>query len=159
MPLDLRPSLPLLRTIFDRNLSLLARMVDGVDEEAARAPLIEGGSHLHWLLGHLVVSRDGLLVHLGAERVWDSASAAAFGRGSGPDAPVLATIDEQLGRLRTQQLRIEEALGSIDDATLARDAGRMTVGATIEFLAWHETYHLGQSTLYRRAAGLASPVG
>jgi hypothetical protein len=38
-----------------------------------------------------------------------------------------------------------------------RDAGRMTVAATIEFLAWHETYHLGQATLYRRAAGLAEP--
>jgi uncharacterized damage-inducible protein DinB len=31
----------------------------------------------------------------------------------------------------------------------------MTVGAWIEFMAWHETYHLGQAMLYRRAAGPA----
>ena len=156
---DLRPSLPLIQAIFDRNLTLLARIVDGIDDEAARVPLIEGGSHLHWLLGHLVASRDGLLGHIGAQRVWDTTSAKAFGRGSGPGAPIVASIDEQLARLRTQQARIDEALGKLDDATLERDAGRMTVAAMIEFLAWHETYHLGQATLYRRAAGLASPIG
>lgn len=96
MPHDLRPSLPLIRAVFDRNLALLARIVDGIDDEAARVPLIEGGSHLHWLLGHLVASRDGLLGHIGAERVWDLASAEAYGCGSGPDAPVVATIEEPL---------------------------------------------------------------
>ena len=35
----------------------------------------------------------------------------------------------------------------------------MTIAEWIEFLAWHETYHLGQATLYRRAAGLPSVVG
>jgi hypothetical protein len=48
--------------------------------------------------------------------VWDAASAKAFGRGSGPDAPVVATIDEQLARLRTQQARIERRSARIDDA-------------------------------------------
>jgi uncharacterized damage-inducible protein DinB len=156
---DLRPSLPLILAVFDRNLALLARIVEGIDDEAARVPLTEGGSHLHWLLGHLVASRDGLLEHLGAERVWDADSARAFGRGSGPDAPVVATIGEQLDRLRTQQARIGRALATIDDDALAREAGRMTLATAIEFLAWHETYHLGQATLYRRAAGLASPIG
>jgi uncharacterized damage-inducible protein DinB len=159
MPHDLRPSLPLIQAIFDRNLTLLARLVDGIDDEAARVRLIDGGSHLHWLLGHLVASRDGLLERLGGQRVWDGATAASFDRGSEPDGPVVATIAEHLARLRTQQDRIVEALATIGDEALARDAGRMTVGATIEFLAWHETYHLGQAMLYRRAAGLASPIG
>ena len=35
----------------------------------------------------------------------------------------------------------------------------MTVGGWIEFMAWHETYRLGQATMYRRAAGLANAIG
>jgi len=145
--------------VFDRNLRVLTRTVEGVGDAAAATPLFEGGSHLHWLLGHLVVSRDGLLRHLGAEPVWGEDAAASFGRGSTPDARPTATIAEQIGRLGQQQAQLEATLATVDDATLARPAGRMTVAAWIEFLAWHETYHVGQATLYRRAAGLASAIG
>jgi uncharacterized damage-inducible protein DinB len=153
--IDLR----MLLTVFARNLEVLAELVDGIDEAAASATLVAGGSNLHWLLGHLVASRDGVLERLGAERVWDASVARHFGRGSPGAAPHVATTTEQLARLRSQQARIEAALAEIDPGTLEREAGRMTIGAWIEFLAWHETYHLGQAMLYRRAAGLPSTVG
>lgn len=149
----------MLRTVFARNLDVLAGIVDGIDEAAGRISLVAGGSNLHWLLGHLVASRDGLLERLGAERVWDVGSARGFGRGSSGSAPPLATIPEQLARLRSQQERVGAALAEIDQPTLDRASGRMSIGAWIEFLAWHETYHLGQAMLYRRAAGLPSTIG
>ena len=105
------PTLALHRSVFERNLRLLERTVDGTDDRAADTPLVPGGSHLHWLLAHLVVSRDGLLGRLGGQPVWDT------------------------------------------------EAGPMTVAEWIEFLAWRETYHLGQATLYRRAVGLPTVVG
>jgi uncharacterized damage-inducible protein DinB len=152
--------LSLLRTVFARNLEVLAGIVDGIDEAAGSISLVSGGSNLHWLLGHLVASRDGLLERLGLARVWDAAVARDFGRGSPGAVPVVVSpIPEQLARLRVQQARIETALGEIDRSTLERPAGRMTVGAWIEFMAWHETYHLGQAMLYRRAAGLPSTIG
>jgi uncharacterized damage-inducible protein DinB len=151
--------LSLHRTVFERNLKLLERTVDGISVDAAAAPLVAGGSNLHWLLAHLVVSRDGLLARIGGQRVWDAEAAEAFGRGSRPGTGAPATPAEQLSRLREQQARLEAALEDLRDEDLGREAGAMTIGAWIEFLAWHETYHLGQATLYRRAAGLPSVVG
>ena len=56
-------------------LRLLERTVDGIDDRAAATPLVPGGSHLHWLLAHLVVSRVGLLGRLGGQPVWDDTEA------------------------------------------------------------------------------------
>ena len=75
MALDVHASLPLLRSVFERNLRVLTTTADGVDEAGARVPVVEGGSHFHWLLAHLVASRDGLLETLGAERVWTAEAA------------------------------------------------------------------------------------
>lgn len=152
-------TLALHRTVFERNLKLLERTVDGISDDAAATPLVAGGSNLHWLLAHLVVSRDGLLARIGGQRVWDAEAAEAFGRGSRPAAEAPAALSEQLARLREQQARLDAVLEQLDDEDLGREVGPMTVAAWIEFLAWHETYHLGQATLYRRAAGLRSAVG
>jgi uncharacterized damage-inducible protein DinB len=159
MPAPRETTLALHRTVFERNLRLLERTVDGIPDDAAAVPLVAGGSNLHWLLAHLVVSRDGLLARIGGERVWDAEAAEAFGRGSRPAAEAPATINEQIARLREQQARLDAVLERLDDEDLEREAGPMTVAAWIEFMAWHETYHLGQATLYRRATGLPSAVG
>ena len=159
MALDVHASLPLLRSVFERNLKVLASSADGVDEAGARVPVVEGGSHFHWLLAHLVASRDGLLERIGADRVWTAEAAKAFGRGSAASVPEGATLADHLARLRAQQELLDAALPSLAAEALAREAGRMTVGAWIEFLAWHETYHVGQATLYRRVAGLPSAIG
>jgi uncharacterized damage-inducible protein DinB len=159
MALDVHASLPLLRTVFERNLKVLASSAEGVDEAGARVPVVEGGSHFHWLLAHLVASRDALLERLGAERVWTAEAAKAFGRGSAPSVPEGATLADHLGRLRAQQELLDAVLPTLDAAALAREAGRMSVGGWIEFLAWHESYHVGQATLYRRVAGLPSAIG
>lgn len=149
-------------SVFDRNLRILTNLLDGIDEDAARIRLFDGGSHLHWLLGHLVASRDGLLSMLGLERVWDAEAARPFARGSAPDTDATSddtTLPAQLERLRSQQARLAEAVATAADTVYERTSGSRTVGGWFEFLAWHETYHVGQVTLYRRAAGLPSPIG
>lgn len=158
-PTDVHASLSLLRAQYERNLKVLTSTADGVDEAGARVPVVEGGSHFHWLLAHLVASRDALLERLGAERVWDAEAAKAFGRGSTPSVPEGMVLADHLARLRAQQATLDALLPSLTPEALAREAGRMTVGAWIEFLAWHETYHVGQATLYRRVAGLPSAIG
>ncbi len=148
--------------VFDRNLRVLTNLLDGIDDEAAQVRLVEGGSHLRWLLGHLVASRDGLLVRLGLERVWQADAARAFARGSAPElsgASDDTAVAVQLDRLRAQQERLAQAVVDVEDAVFEQTSGQRTVADWFEFLAWHETYHLGQVTLYRRAAGLASPIG
>jgi uncharacterized damage-inducible protein DinB len=151
--------LPILLQVLERNRALLARIADGVDPVAARTPLVPDGSHLQWMLGHLVASRDGVLTAVGAERVWSDERAAPFDFGSvagdTPDEP----MTDLLAALATQQERIAVSFAGLDDDALAGPHGRATLGESLEFMVWHETYHLGQATLYRRGAGLPSAIG
>ena len=152
--------LPHHRTVLERNLQLLLRMVDGLDDTQADIAVAEGGSTMRWLLGHVIAYRDAMLRLLGGERMWDEATAAPFERGTtAAGGPALADLVEVL---RTQGARLTAAFDAADAETLARPSQRASLGnlgGEIEFGVWHDTYHIGQAALYRRAAGLASPIG
>jgi hypothetical protein len=140
------------RGTLQRNLDLLRRLAADVADEAARVPIVPGGSHFAWLLAHLIVSRDGILGRLGAERVWDDDARSRYGHGSDAGAGDYPPMADLVALLSLQGERIDAALAS--EPELPGDALDR-----IDFMVWHEIYHLGQATLYRRAAGLASPIG
>jgi uncharacterized damage-inducible protein DinB len=145
-----------------RNLELLERQADGVSHEASLRPIVPGGSTFNWLLGHLAQSRDRMLGALAQERVMDEATAALYERGgSAPGADEAERFAALVATLSTQQGRLETALEAADEALLARPLfeGRSDVRGWVAFLTWHETYHVGQATLYRRLAGLPSAIG
>jgi uncharacterized damage-inducible protein DinB len=152
--------LPHHRAMLERNLQMLLRMVGGMDDAAADHAPIEGGSTLRWLLGHLLAYRDQMLRRLGGEPVWDETTAEPFKRGSRPEGgPPLADV---VAALKTQGPRLAAAFAGADAATLAQPSTRASLGslgAELEFGVWHDTYHIGQAALYRRAAGLDSPIG
>ena len=147
-------------SVLERNLQILERMADGMDDAAADHAPVTGGSTLRWLLGHLLAYRDQMLRRLGAEPVWDEATAAPFKKGSqAAGGPALA---DMVAALRTQAPRLAAAFEGADAAALAEPSTRAslgTLGAELEFFVWHDTYHIGQAALYRRAAGLDSPIG
>jgi hypothetical protein len=142
--------------VLERNLHLLQRFAEGVDETASRLRVVPGGSHLAWLLAHLVATRDVMLRLTGVEGVWDAETGARFGRGSDAGAPEYPPLPELLAWLEEQQGRLTVALEALADDAEAPPADAL---ARLEFLVWHETYHVGQALLYRRAAGLPSPIG
>lgn len=143
-----------------RNLSVIERNADGIDHERSLLTVVPDGSHLNWLLGHLIASRDSMLRTLGADALWDRDTGASYRRGSSPAlAPEARPLDELLSELRQSQQLLEAALRSADEAKLARESGDRTVGEWLEFLVWHESYHAGQTALYRRLAGLEGALG
>ena len=143
-----------------RNLSVIERNVDGIDQERSLLAVVPGGSHLNWLLGHLVAARDRMLHSLAADPVWEDDTAAAYRRGSSPTlAPEARPVEELLDALRDGQQRLERALDDATEQQLDAPHGQGTVGAWVEFLAWHESYHAGQTALYRRLAGLEGALG
>ncbi|GEM_PF-1075695 len=160
---SVRARLPHHLQVLRRNLETLDRMAAGVAEAQADHAPVAGGSTLRWLLGHLLAYRDHMLVRLGAEPLWDEAQAAPFQRGSTADDAGAATVgpplSELLTLLRAQQPRLEAAFAAVDEASLATPGPRGTLGEELEFRVWHDTYHIGQAVLYRRAAGLESPIG
>jgi uncharacterized damage-inducible protein DinB len=151
-----------LTTTLARNLSLLESQADGVSHEASMRPIVPGGSTFNWLLGHVALSRDRMLDALRAETRLDAAASAHYARGgTAPGADEAERFENLLATLAEQQARLEAALGGADADLLARPVmeGRSDVGSWVDFLVWHETYHVGQAVLYRRLAGLPSAIG
>jgi uncharacterized damage-inducible protein DinB len=146
----------------ERNLGLLERMLDGVAPEGALRPIVEGGSSLNWMVGHVAASRDAMLAAAGAERLGGDRVAERYRDGTPvPAADAALPLDELMGLVRRQGERLDGRLAEMDDDALAAPSGMgdADVRRALEFLVWHETYHLGQAVLYRRALGLDSPIG
>lgn len=149
-----------LARVVSRNHALVHRLTEGVAEEAAFTPLVEGGSHLAWLVAHLVASRDAALELLGAPRARPAELDARFAYGSRPPQPGEGgSFADHLAAFDATREPLLAALAELTPEQLAAPSGKSTLGERLEFQLWHETYHLGQLTLYRRAAGLPSPIG
>ncbi len=142
-----------------RNHRMVLQLTADMPEAAALQPLVEDGSHMNWLVGHLVSNRDSILALLGEDRVRPAETDEAFGYGSKPTAEATATLAEQLRAYELANVPLLEAIAALTPEQLAAPAGRRSVRERLEFLVWHETYHLGQLMLYRRAAGLDNPIG
>jgi uncharacterized damage-inducible protein DinB len=126
-----------------------------------------GGNSLHWILGHLTSTYDGMLPVFGKERVWDDATAAPYKRYTEP-------LTDREGRLswseiktawETAQARFIEALEEMDESRAAEkapfspgDNPDETLGSLLALIAFHQAYHVGQLGLGRRAAGAAPAI-
>lgn len=115
------------------------------------------GNCINWMVGHIIVSRDSILRHCGAEPVAPAVVVERYARGSAPisnDGLDAVPLDE----LRSLMARSSEALlaafEAVDDATLdGGDDPERPPRARIQFLLLHDTYHAGQIALARRIAG------
>lgn len=148
-----------LSNAFARNVSIIKMQTEGLTHEDCLRQLPFHGNCLNWVLGHIVVSRDGVLETLGEPPVMD-AYGVRYKRNSDPvtqaDESTLA-LEELLNWLDRSQERIATALSKMDEAALAREytSGdrKTTVGQRAFFLYFHETYHVGQTELFRQLAG------
>jgi len=144
------------------NHSLLTRNLEGMTDEQALVTLFEGGNHLNWLVAHLVAGRDRMLATLGAERVRSEEVDDGFDYGSTPPSADDAwPLERHLADFLTAHERLLAALEGLTAEQLEQpyESGNGTLGYQLNFMLWHEAYHVGQATLYRRKAGLKSPIG
>lgn len=144
------------------NHSLLTRNLEGLTHEQALVTLYGGGSHLNWLVAHLVAGRDRMLEALGAERVRSAEVDKGFDYGSTPPSADEAwPLNQHRVDFLTAHERLLPALEGATADQLAQpfDSNNCTLGYQLNFMLWHEAYHVGQATLYRRKAGLKSPIG
>lgn len=144
-----------------RNQRIMLMLLEGIDHQASLARLLDDGGHINWLLGHMATSRDDLLELLGAGRLMDEGSDARYGYGSRPEADEdAAPLESLLAALERANQRVLEEIAKLDGARLeeTNERGRRLIDR-LEFALWHEAYHLGQLTLYRKKAGLSSPIG
>lgn len=148
----------------DLNSRLYAGALEGLTREQLNRRCGPDSSPLVWIAGHLVSSRYGMagLAGISMEVQWQD----LFKRYSQivePDAyPDIEQIKNSFGEIGG---RLTERLGQITDEELDASSPRdfpvadKSVRGGLVFLAWHESYHVGQMGFLRKWLGYKSLVG
>lgn len=138
---------------------MVSKNTEGLTHDQSLLRIGEGGSNLNWLIGHMTASRNKLIRLLEGEQTWDSEQMARYDRGSQVGAAEDAEqLPDLLGALAQAGERLAQTIRAADAASLERPDPRnasQTVLDATNFLVWHDTYHAGQTALYRRLAGLS----
>ncbi len=146
------------------NTDMLTKMVTDLSpEEWLRHP--DGTSnHVAWIVGHVIWTRGRLLARLGTE--WSQPWLELFGRGAkcGDDV-AYPSHDTLLDAWRASSSVLCNALENATDEFLAQPSvqgppssdGKQS--GVVNFLAIHETYHLGQISYLRSWLGHKGTMG
>ncbi len=111
------------------------------------------GSSIAFLVGHLLSSRCGLLKRFDARQ--DNPWADDFGSQAQPkDIQEYPSFEQLVRDWDDVAAQLDTLLAGFDDATLEAPAdgfpiADQTARGALMFLAWHETYHVGQIGLMR----------
>jgi uncharacterized damage-inducible protein DinB len=124
----------------------------------------DDSNHLMWVTGHIIWSRGNVLKSLNAE--WTAPWLAAFARGATrameKQYPPVAEMQNAWNDVSTQLLN---CLADAPAELLAKTApqgppsfdGKLS--GLVAFLAFHETYHVGQISYLRKWLGYGQSVG
>lgn len=149
---------------FGANLWIIRRQTEGLSNADSLLRPSFRANCLNWVLGHIVVGRNRALVLLGLEPVWGDDERSVYETGSAPllDEPEAVPLERLLVLLDLAQERLAETLNAAGDAVLQTPVhfrGRdQALGEAIAGLAWHETYHTGQTELLRQLSGVDDKV-
>jgi uncharacterized damage-inducible protein DinB len=149
----------LINSIFKRNELLIQAQAKGISHiESLLQPPFRANC-FNWVLGHILSSRALVLQKLGSPPPWQ-AQTKRYERGSAPltvestDVIDFITLLKWLGE---SQKQLSTALKALSDEQLSTpqsaEAGSTTLGEWLMFLAWHESYHSGQTEQLRQLAG------
>lgn len=147
-----------LQNLFRFNEFVLGKNLADLTHADSLAQATQGGSSIHWIVGHLLATRNATLRLLGESPIWSDEEAAAFARGTRAPGPGEARMpfDRMLADVRRSSEQIRAGLDRVRDEELAAPLGQGkegTVGDQLVGLLYHEGYHLGQVGILRRIAG------
>lgn len=148
-----------LAEIFRLNTRLLHHCLDGLTEAQGRARPIAAGNSASFIAAHVADTRFAIAAWLGAPLANPLAPALADARGIDDvrELPPLAVI---LAAWDAASVVIEARLAALSTEALDGPApqrfpaGGPTLLGGLAFLAQHDSYHVGQLALLRKAAGL-----
>lgn len=151
--------------IFKINNDLVVNSLEDIsDADLWRRPS-DTGSPLGWLVGHITESRSSLLTRLGLplEIGWPR----IFERGSQVQgADVYPGRSMVMSAWRASRRTMRDAFAALTPERLVEPFGRSLPGLQnpniaelIAFIAFHESYHVGQMGYVRRLFGYKSLVG
>ncbi len=151
-----------LSMILQRNFGIIQRQIkDVTHEESLMQPPFRGNC-MNWVLGHLVMSRQRILIMTDQPTLWTQEQCNRYERGSDPilDAVEALPFEKIAADLVTSQERIFAWLENAKPEDLDVEVIPYNIPADaapiwdwMEFLLWHEAYHLGNLELLRQLTG------
>ena len=142
------------------NVRLIKLQTDGLTHADSLVVTPYNINTLNWVLGHICVARDRVLVLLGEEGVLDDEERACYETGSEPvreTSQAVMPLERLLEALETGQERINAGFERLTEADMQREVQigerTVTVGSRLFGLYFHDTYHTGQTDLLRQVAG------
>lgn len=163
MPIS--PRLAVAAENFKMNSSFLKQGLGGLSDEDWRTRPNEQTNNILWLVGHLIWSRARVLARLGDK--WTLPWMQLYARGEkcvdSPDCPSPKTMMEAW---EESCIRLNSAMESATEELLDTPATRPgppsadgKLSGTVNFMALHETYHVGQAAYIRSWLGKPSTMG
>lgn len=157
------PPLENLTETWERNNNLAHRfVVDITQAESLLRPPVAGNC-MNWVLGHILENRDNCLKLLGQEPVLSEEETQTYRRGSealvepGAASDIAALIEKMDASLQRLTASIQ-ALPAGGLETEVYYNKLRPLGEALNFLQWHETYHLGQLDPLRQLAGKTEKI-
>ena len=150
--------------MFKTNTDIVRKALDEVPPESWFLKPGDESNHLMWVAGHLVVHRAAALKYLGGD--WDASWSSLFKRGE------KLTVDEKYPSIEeirnAWEIVSKKLFASLSNPPAERLSqpapqgppsfdGR--ISGQVAFLAFHETYHVGQVSYLRKWLGYGQSVG
>ncbi|MGA3345052.1 MAG: DinB family protein [Terracidiphilus sp.] len=149
---------------FQLNADLFKKSTDGLTaEEWLRRPN-DKSNHILWIFGHVIWARGVVLKFLGSE--YSQPWFPLFARGAKLDeAAVYPTPEEATAAWQEVSAQLATAMEGVSEDVLSKQGppgipspdGK--VSGVVNFLAHHETYHVGQTAYLRSWLGHGGIVG
>ena len=145
-----------------RNCGVIQAQAEGITHEQSLMQPPMRGNCMNWVVGHIVQSRDRMLRVAGLPMVWTPEQIARYERDSAPilDGHDALPFEKMLADLAVQNERLIARLQTISRDELdavgveaIKGITTWTVAEWLQFLLWHETYHLGNLEILRQLAG------
>lgn len=148
----------LLANGFESNTWVINKQVEGLTHAESLLQPPFRGNCLNWVIGHIVANRERVLTLLAEPGVWSAEEAASYVSGSDPilsngAGSRVLSLERLLDDLDTGTARIAGKLRRLTAADLDTLEGERTLAQHLFGLYWHETYHVGQTELFRQLAG------
>jgi hypothetical protein len=149
---------------YKQNATFLSQAVNGLSDDEWHLRPNDHSNHMLWIVGHVAWARTMLLARLNSP--WTTPWMGLYARGkpcgSGPDCPspkeVMDGWNESTPRLNAAMEAASDELLSTPVAQGPPTADGMLSGV-VDFLALHETYHVGQLAYLRSWLGRGGPMG
>jgi uncharacterized damage-inducible protein DinB len=145
------------------NSDFLVKMVQDLTPEEWLSRPNEKSNHIAWIVGHVIWARKAVLSRLGTE--WSQPWLSLFARGGKCDDTAYPSPDALMDAWREVSGVLAGALDSAREDVLSQPSTQGPPSAdgkasgVVNFLAIHETYHVGQASYLRGWLGHKGLMG